>query len=58
MQILGVEIPVKRRDPHYFLPTTGVICLNVLYLATLLYTAACKFNLHVEVDCILVACTA
>ena len=23
IQKLGVDIPVKRRDPHYFLPTTG-----------------------------------
>ena len=23
MEALGVDIPVKRRDPHYFLPTTG-----------------------------------
>src|ERR1700756_2892393 len=23
MQKLGVDIPVMRRDPHYFLPTTG-----------------------------------
>ena len=23
IQLLGVDIPVKRRDPHYFLPTTG-----------------------------------
>ena len=22
-QILNVDIPLKRRDPHYFLPTTG-----------------------------------
>ena len=25
MQKLGVDIPVKRRDPHYFLPTTGLL---------------------------------
>src|SRR2546430_11186872 len=23
MQITGVRIPLRRRDPHYFLPTTG-----------------------------------
>ncbi len=23
MQAVGVDIPLKRRDPHYFLPTTG-----------------------------------
>ncbi len=22
-QVLNVDIPLKRRDPHYFLPTTG-----------------------------------
>ena len=23
LQILNVNMPLKRRDPHYFLPTTG-----------------------------------
>jgi hypothetical protein len=23
-QVLGLKLPLKRRDPHYFLPTTGV----------------------------------
>jgi hypothetical protein len=22
-QVLGLKLPLKRRDPHYFLPTTG-----------------------------------
>ena len=26
MQLLGVDIPTLRRDPHYFLPTTGGFC--------------------------------
>jgi phytoene dehydrogenase-like protein len=25
---LGIEIPILRRDPHYFLPTTGERCLT------------------------------
>jgi phytoene dehydrogenase-like protein len=24
---LGIELPLRRRDPHYFLPTTGDRCL-------------------------------
>ena len=27
LQILNVDIPLKRRDPHYFLPTTGTFTL-------------------------------
>jgi hypothetical protein len=23
LQVLGLKLPLKRRDPHYFLPTTG-----------------------------------
>lgn len=23
LQVLGLQLPLKRRDPHYFLPTTG-----------------------------------
>lgn len=26
MQLLGIDIPTLRRDPHYFLPTTGGHC--------------------------------
>ena len=26
MQLLGIDTPTLRRDPHYFLPTTGGVC--------------------------------
>jgi hypothetical protein len=32
LQVLGLQLPLKRRDPHYFLPTTGALMLWWLLL--------------------------
>ncbi len=41
IQVLGISIPTIRRDPHYFLPTTGIDSRHLWTVSLLLFPDRC-----------------